>query len=70
MPERFHLTRRFAAAMTDKAYRRLRRLAAEAELEEAEALSFLLEELDRVTDRHRFAERLRQFKAGLEARKR
>ena len=40
MPKRFRLTRRFPVAMTEDAYRRLKRFATEAGLDEGEALSF------------------------------
>jgi hypothetical protein len=40
------MTRRFNTAMTEDAYRRLRRLAQEAGLDEGEALSFLFENFD------------------------
>ena len=43
MPKRFRLTRRFPVAMTEDGYRRLRRFAREAGLDEGEALSFLFE---------------------------
>ena len=43
MPKRFRLTRRFNAAMTEDGYRRLKRFASEAGLDEGEALSFLFE---------------------------
>ena len=42
MPKRFRLTRRFPCAMTEDGYRRLRRFAREAGLDEGEALSFLV----------------------------
>jgi len=70
MPRRFRLTRRFNAAMTEDGYRRLRRFAAEAGLDEGEALSFLFENFDGVTDDERLAQRLRLFNSELEARKR
>lgn len=70
MPKRFRLTRRFQAAMTEDGYRRLRRFAAEAGLDEGEALSFLFENFDAVTDDELLAHRLRQFNSELEARKR
>jgi len=69
MPKRFRLTRRFNAAMTEDAYRRLRRFAAEAGLDEGEALSFLFENFDGVTDADALAHRLRQFNSELDARK-
>ncbi|MCI5098276.1 MAG: hypothetical protein MRY77_18335 [Rhodobacteraceae bacterium] len=70
MPKRFRLTRRFAAAMTEDGYRRLRRFAQEAGLDEGEALSFLFENFDSVTDTENLSHRLRLFNSELEARKR
>ncbi|SFP14879.1 hypothetical protein [Tranquillimonas alkanivorans] len=70
MPKRFRLTRRFAAAMTEDGYRRLRKFAAEAGLDEGEALSFLFENFDSVTNHENLTARLRLFNAELEARKR
>lgn len=70
MPKRFRLTRRFPAAMTEDGYRRLKRFAGEAGLDEGEALSFLFEHFDSVTDPEALAHRLRQFNSELEARKR
>lgn len=70
MPKRFKLTRRFPVAMTEDGYRKLRSFAAEAGLDEGEALSFLFENFDAVTDDEQLAHRLRQFNATLDARKR
>jgi len=70
MPKRFRLTRRFPVAMTEDGYRRLKSFAAEAGLDEGEALSFLFENFDAVTDDERLGHRLRQFNAELDARKR
>lgn len=70
MPKRFRLTRRFPAAMTEDGYRRLRRFAREAGLEEGEALSFLFENFDSVTDEENLTHRLRVFNSELESRKR
>ncbi|MBM2321134.1 MULTISPECIES: hypothetical protein [Marivita] len=70
MPKRFRLTRRFPAAMTEDGYRRLKRFAEEAGLDEGEALSFLFENFDSVTDSEALGHRLRLFNAELEARKR
>jgi len=70
MPKRFRLTRRFPVAMTEDAYRRLRRFAQEAGLDEGEALSFLFEHFDSVIDQDTFTHRLRIFNSELEARKR
>ncbi|HKL70684.1 hypothetical protein [Salibaculum sp.] len=69
MPKRFRLTRRFPVSMTEDGYRRLRRFATEAGLDEGEALSFLFENFDSVIDSERFGHRLRLFNAELEARK-
>ena len=70
MPKRFRLTRRFPCAMTEDGYRRLRRFAQEAGLDEGEALSFLFENFDSVTDTENLTHRLRLFNAELDARKR
>ncbi len=70
MPKRFRLTRRFPVAMTEDGYRRLRRFASEAGLDEGEALSFLFEHFDSVTDETNLAHRLRLFNSELDARKR
>ena len=69
MPKRFRLTRRFPVAMTEDGYRRLRRFAQEAGLDEGEALSFLFEHFDSVTDGEALAHRLRVFNSELDARK-
>ncbi|MCC1493247.1 hypothetical protein [Cognatishimia sp. F0-27] len=70
MPKRFRLTRRFPVAMTEDGYRVLRRFAHEAGLDEGEALSFLFEHFDSVTDQETLAVKLRQFNSDLDARKR
>ncbi len=70
MPKRFRLTRRLPIAMTDDGYRRLRRFAQEAGLDEGEALSFLFENFDSVTNHENLSHRLRLFNSDLEARKR
>jgi len=69
MPKRFRLTRRFNAAMTEDGYRRLRRFAHEAGLDEGEALSFLFEHFDSVTNHENLTARLRLFNSELDARK-
>ena len=69
MPKRFRLTRRFPCAMTEDGYRRLRRFAQEAGLDEGEALSFLFENFDSVTHHENLTARLRLFNAELDARK-
>jgi len=70
MPKRFRLTRRFPVAMTEDGYRRLKRFAQDAGLDEGEALSFLFEHFDSVTDADTLAHRLRLFNLELEDRKR
>lgn len=70
MPKRFRLTRRLNLGLTEDAYRRLRRFASEAGLDEGEALSFLFEHFDSVTDEQNLTARLRLFNADLDARKR
>ncbi|TCM76196.1 hypothetical protein [Rhodovulum steppense] len=70
MPRRLRLTRRFPVAMSEDAYRRLRRFAQDAGLDEGEALSFLFEHFDSVTDSEVLTHRLRLFNAELEERKR
>ena len=70
MPKRLPLTRRFPVAMSEDGYRRLKRFAAEACLDEGEALSFLFEHFDSVTHSENLAHRLRLFNSELEARKR
>lgn len=69
MPKRFRLTRRFPVAMTEDGYRKLRQFAHDAGLDEGEALSFLFENLDSVTDNDALAHRLRLFNADLDERK-
>ena len=70
MAKRLRLTRRFPVAMTEDGYRRLKRFAAEAGLDEGEALSFLFENFDSVTHSENLGHRLRLFNSELEARKR
>ncbi|MCJ8333199.1 MAG: hypothetical protein MJH10_02965 [Epibacterium sp.] len=70
MPKRFKLTRRFPVAMTEEGYRRLKRFARQAGLDEGEALSFLFENFDSVTDSETLPHRLRLFNAELDTRKR
>lgn len=70
MAKRFRLTRRFPCAMTEDGYRRLKRFAQDAGLDEGEALSFLFENFDSVTDSDNLTARLRLFNSELDARKR
>ena len=69
MPKRLKMSRRFPVAMTEDGYRRLKRFALDAQLEEGEALSFLFENFDSVLNAETFGHRLRLFSAELEARK-
>ena len=70
MPKRLRLTRRFPVAMTEDGYRRLKSFAAEAGLDEGEALSFNFEKFNSVMNHDNHATPLRLFKSELEARKR
>ena len=70
MPKRFRLTRRFNVAMTEDGYRRLKRFASEAGLDEGEALSFLFENFESVTNDENLRHRMRLFNAELDERKR
>lgn len=70
MPKRFRLTRRFPVAMTEDGYRRLKRFSRDAGLDEGEALSFLFEHFDSVTNEENLTARLRLFNSDLDARKR
>lgn len=69
MPKRFRLTRHFPVAMTEDGYRALRKFAAEAGLNEGEALSFLFENFTSVTDQDNLTHRLRLFNSELESRR-
>jgi len=57
-------------ALTEDAWRKLRSFAREAGLDEGEALSFLFENFDSVTDHERLTHRLRLFNSELDARRR
>jgi len=70
MPKRLRLTRRFNVAMTEDGYRTLKRFSQEAGLDTGEALSFLFENFNSVTDETNLTHRLRLFNAELEDRKR
>ncbi|MEL6618114.1 MAG: hypothetical protein AAFP16_04515 [Pseudomonadota bacterium] len=70
MPKRFRLTRRFPVAMTEDGYRRLKRFANDAGLDEGEALSFLFENFNSVMNEENLTARLRLFNSELEDRKR
>ncbi|MES2665009.1 MAG: hypothetical protein V4712_02855 [Pseudomonadota bacterium] len=69
MPKRFRLTRRFPVAMTEDGYRRLKKFAEAAALDEGEALSFLFENWSSVINEDNLTHRLRLFNSELEARK-
>ena len=70
MPKRFRLTRRFPVAMTEDGYRRLKRFAQEAGLDEGEALSFLFENWTSVINMDNLTHRMRLFNSELADRKR
>ena len=55
--------------MTEDAYRRLKSFAQAAGLDEGEAISFVFENFDAITDEEGLLHRLRQFNATLDARK-
>lgn len=56
--------------MSEDGYRRLRKFAKEAGLDEGEALSFLFENFSSVIDDDKMTARLRLFNAELDERKR
>lgn len=68
MPKRLRLTRRFPVALTEDAYRRLKRFADDAGITQDEALVFLFENFGSVTDADNLGHRLRLFKAELSDR--
>ena len=68
MPKRLRLTRRFPVAMSEDAYRRLKKFARDAGLDEGEALSFLFENFDSVTHKDNLPHRLTLHKAMLDRR--
>ena len=69
MPKRLKLTRRVNLAMTEDAWRKLKKFSAEAGLDEGEALSFLFENFSSVMNEDNLTHRLRIFNSELEARK-
>jgi hypothetical protein len=69
MPKRLRLTRRSQIAMTEDGYRKLRKLAGEAGLDEGEFLSFVFEHWGSVVNEEKFVARIRIFNSELEARK-
>jgi hypothetical protein len=68
MPKRFRMTRHFPVAMTEDGYRALKKFAAEAGLNEGEALSFLFENFGSVIEKDNLTQRLRLFNSELAAR--
>lgn len=62
------LTRRFPAQMSEAGYRRLKKFAEEAGLDEGEALSFLFENFESVTNGDNLSHRLHLHRAMLEKR--
>lgn len=68
MPKRLRMTRRFPVAMTEDGYRRLRGFARDNGLDEGEALSFLFENFESVTDSATLTHRMRLFRSELKAR--
>ncbi|WP_159300788.1 hypothetical protein, partial [Klebsiella pneumoniae] len=65
---RFRMTRHFPVAMTEDGYRALKKFAAEAGLNEGEALSFLFENFGSVIEKDNLTQRLRLFNSELAAR--
>ncbi|WP_068119121.1 hypothetical protein [Tropicimonas marinistellae] len=70
MPKRLHFTRRLNIALSEDAYRNLRRFSEEAGVSQDEALCFLFENFGSVTDDEALPHRLRLFKAELPDRRR
>ncbi len=70
MPKRLRLTRRPNLAMSEDAFRRMRKLSEDAGLDEGEFLSFLFENWKSVINEENFVARIRIFNSELEERKR
>ncbi|SFD23682.1 hypothetical protein [Tropicimonas isoalkanivorans] len=70
MAKRLHFTRRLNVALSEDAYRTLRRFSDHAGISQDEALCFLFEHFGSVTDQDALPHRLRLFKADLAERKR
>lgn len=70
MAKRFKPTRRVNLALTEDGWRRLKKFAGEAGLDEGEAISFLFENFSSVMNEDNLTHRLRLFNAELEERKR
>lgn len=69
MAKRFRLTRRFPVAMTEDGYRKLKRFASDAGLDEGEALSFLFENFNSIINEENLTAKLRLFNSELDQRK-
>lgn len=69
MVRRLRLTRRVNLAMTEDAWRNLKRFSADADISEGEAISFLFENFASVTDHDNLQHRLNLFRSELDARK-
>lgn len=65
MAPRLRLTRRPVIALSETAYRNLKRFADDAELSQSEALTFLFENFGSVTNEDNLTHRLRLFRAAL-----
>lgn len=70
MAERFKPTRRINMALTERAWRNLKKFSSEAGLDEGEAISFLFENFSSVMNEDNLTHRLRIFNSELEERKR
>jgi len=66
MPSLRILPRRFPVALTEDAWRKLKRFSDDAGLTHDQALIFLFENFGSVTDESNLTHRLRLFKAELE----
>jgi len=70
MPKRLRLTRRVNLAMSEDAWRNLKRFSSNAGLETGESLSFIFENFGSVMNEDNLIHRLRLFSDELEARRR
>ncbi|MGO4913849.1 hypothetical protein [Pseudogemmobacter sp. W21_MBD1_M6] len=69
MPKRLRMTRRFPVSMTNDAYRKLQAFAGQAGITQDEALVFLFENFNSITNEDTLPHRLTLFKAELADRK-
>lgn len=69
MPKRLRLTRRVNVAMSEDAWRTLKKFSRAADLAEGEALSFLFENFNSVTHEENLLHRLKLFNSELDGRK-